>query len=334
MRLVGVHPDGNNQPFLYYFSVASLVLVGCLVIMALFFEEGKLTMIEITRAANYIVLFLHAIVKLTNLFLKRSQLLDILDSMGTHFWKFEDVQDPEGRSSFVENSRSLIRKFYSYVVISGVSTFVFATGRLIIDRRRIGNNLPYESFIPLGVPFELLFIYESIVGCVLVISIFSMDMLVFTIISLTATQFDLLNKAVMNVFSGKSSPGQEDLMIRERIRKYHEHHFFLIADSTQESIRAFLYATTMFFELYICYCLPAQQLIDAVETLPTNIYCTDWYQYPQHAKDVLIFLGQSQLDVSISAGGFARIDVQTGYAAFKTMISYCAFLRTVGGSGD
>nr|ALR72561.1 odorant receptor OR16 [Colaphellus bowringi] len=195
-----------------------------------------------------------------------------------------------------------------------------------------------------------------------------MDIVVLTLISLTAIQFKLLNKGVAKIFKGITNLEQADVVIRERIQKYKNHHAFLMTfrnelnnlfsnailaymgviittqctelyvlfswNSIQEGIRAVLYASTMFFELYICYCLPAQDLIDEAEKLPISIYCSKWYQYPNHFKDVLLLLGQFQLNMLISAGGVAILDIQTGFAALKSMVSYFAFLRTVGASSE
>nr|XP_023019279.1 uncharacterized protein LOC111508090 [Leptinotarsa decemlineata] len=245
-----------------------------------------------------------------------------------------------------------------------ISSINFCIGRFLIDKRRIGNNLPFEAYIPECVPFEVLFVYQCLIAFLLVISMFAMDILILTIITLMAIQFEVLNRAIVKIFEDMPNSCEDYCSIKMRLKKYNDHHTFLMGfrdqvnntfsagmlaymgviiptqcielyvltsqSSAKESIRAILYATTMFFEFFVCYCLPAQHLADEVDKLSENIYCSKWYKYPQYSKDVLILVGKFQLKMLISAGGFANIDLKTGFAALKTMVSYCMFLRTMG----
>ncbi|CAH2011056.1 unnamed protein product [Acanthoscelides obtectus] len=85
----------------------------------------------------------------------------------------------------------------------------------------------------------------------------------------------------------------------------------------------------MFFEFFICYCYPAQDLTDEADKLSESIYSSRWYDYPIYQKDVLMLTGKTQIQVIFTVGGILKLDLPTGMAAIKTMFSYSMFLRTM-----
>nr|CAI5837750.1 unnamed protein product [Callosobruchus analis] len=121
----------------------------------------------------------------------------------------------------------------------------------------------------------------------------SMDFIIFSMVSLTALQFKLLAYEMNNIFAL-----EDDLTINARFKKCNDHLTFLLSfrtllndtfsvvvlmylgviililcieiyfimsmDSLEEIIRAVVYAALMFFEFFICYCFPAQALVDEV----------------------------------------------------------------------
>ncbi|CAH1978585.1 unnamed protein product [Acanthoscelides obtectus] len=94
-------------------------------------------------------------------------------------------------------------------------------------------------------------------------------------------------------------------------------------------MRAVIYSALMFFEFFICYCFPAQELMTQSKELPDILYCTNWYRYQKHSKDVLTFLGKCQVPITLNVGGMVELDLRTAVAALKTMVSYSMFLRTM-----
>ncbi|CAH1956126.1 unnamed protein product [Acanthoscelides obtectus] len=100
-------------------------------------------------------------------------------------------------------------------------------------------------------------------------------------------------------------------------------------DSTADILAAILYAAQMFFEFFICYCFPAQDLTNEAELLSVTMFGTNWYLYPAYYKDMMLFLGKSRLKVIYSAGGLFDLNRQTGMAALKNMVSYSMFLHTM-----
>ncbi|VEN36223.1 unnamed protein product [Callosobruchus maculatus] len=84
-----------------------------------------------------------------------------------------------------------------------------------------------------------------------------------------------------------------------------------------------------FFVFFICYCYPAQELTTEAENLAESVYACEWYNFPEFQKDVLILLGKSRIKVAFNMGGILDLNLETGMAAVKAILSYSMFLRTM-----
>ncbi|CAH2002728.1 unnamed protein product [Acanthoscelides obtectus] len=117
-----------------------------------------------------------------------------------------------------------------------------------------------------------------------------------------------------------------------------EMYYTMTMDTFQEIIRAVVYAALMFFEFFICYCIPAQALIDESEKLVEGLYNSNWYEHmgssASYGKAMTLLQGKSQMRVMFTIGGFLNLNMQTGLAAVKTMVSYSMFLKTMTGLED
>nr|CAH7744998.1 unnamed protein product [Callosobruchus chinensis] len=175
----------------------------------------------------------------------------------------------------------------------------------------------FKSYIPQFVDFWILFTWEHIPASGLVVLELSLDVIVLNILTMTKLQFKLLRYEVENIFYDE--PGKSG-DIRLRIKKCSDHHTFLLEDSVADILGAAVYAAQMFFEFFICYCCPAQELKDEAELLSGALYFNDWHLHPAYYKDIAILLGKSSIKVIYSAGGLMNLDLQTGMAVSTQIV--------------
>nr|CAI5844639.1 unnamed protein product [Callosobruchus analis] len=95
-------------------------------------------------------------------------------------------------------------------------------------------------------------------------------------------------------------------------------------------VRATLFATGTLFQFVVFYCKPAQDLTDEAERTFNSAYFSKWYENLGNAQPTKNIIVQSQQRVFITAGRIIDINLATGLATVKTMVSYCMFLRTMG----
>nr|CAH7750498.1 unnamed protein product [Callosobruchus chinensis] len=188
------------------------------------------------------------------------------------------------------------------------------------------ENLIYESYIPKGISFWTLFIWEHLPGYCLVVVEIAMDFFIFSLISLTALQFKLLAYEMTNIFEL-----EDDSIINDSFRALLNNTFSVVLlmylgiivlilcveiylimsmDSLEEIIRAVVYAALMFFEFFICYCFPAQA----------------WYENmgsrSPYAKATLLLQGKCQIEVIFTAGGFLELNLQTALSVSVVFIKF------------
>nr|CAI5829648.1 unnamed protein product [Callosobruchus analis] len=179
----------------------------------------------------------------------------------------------------------------------------------------------FKSHIPRSIDFWTLFAWEHIPASGLVLLEVSLDVIVLNILTMTKLQFRLLRYEVEKIFS-YTSEKRENFSLK--IKRCNEHHTFLLGDSLADILGAALYAAQMFFEFFVCYCFPAQDLTDEAELLSVTLYSNNWNLYPAYYKDIMIFLGKSRLEVIYSAGGLLNINHQTGMSVsiFNLFVYY------------
>nr|CAH7750499.1 unnamed protein product [Callosobruchus chinensis] len=183
------------------------------------------------------------------------------------------------------------------------------------------ENLIYESYIPKGISFWTLFIWEHLPGYCLVVVEIAMDFFIFSLISLTALQFKLLAYEMTNIFEL-----EDDSIINDRFKRCNDQLSFLLRDSLEEIIRAVVYAALMFFEFFICYCFPAQASVDESEKVVEALYNSKWYENmgsrSPYAKATLLLQGKCQIEVIFTAGGFLELNLQTALSVSVVFIKF------------
>ncbi|CAH2004119.1 unnamed protein product [Acanthoscelides obtectus] len=293
------------------------------------------------------------------LYIQRPKIAALMSDMRKRFWSIENYNCSSLRKEYLEESHSLRTKCISYVGIMLLCATVFCYGRIIQDGEKNIDNMLFKSYIPEFVDFWILFAWEHIPASGLVVLELSLDVIVLNMLTMTKLQFRLLRYEIENMFCDNRHNSDFDL----RIKRCSDHHTFLLEframlndtfsylmliymgviililciemylimslDSLADVLGAAVYAAQMFFEFFICYCCPAQDLKDEAELLSQALYFNDWHLHPSRYKNFAILLGKSQIKVIYSAGGLMNLDLQTGMAAVKTMLSYSMFLQTM-----
>ncbi|CAH2002731.1 unnamed protein product [Acanthoscelides obtectus] len=275
-----------------------------------------------------------AVLSLTFLFIQRSNVMQLLVDMDERFWKIEECRNKELKAECLQKMKILKIKYRSYVSVLLSCILSYYYGRLIENRTADGDNLLFESYLPKGVPFWFMFLWMHIPGYGLSLLDITIDCTVFSIVSLTAIQFKLLAYEMQNIFAEAS----DYFTIKDKFTRCNDQLSFLLWNSFQGIVRALIYAALIFFEFFICYCVPFQELVDESGKLVECLYDSRWYEHvgstAPYAKAMLLLQGKSQMNVMLTAGGFLNMNLQTGIATLKTMVSYSMFLRTMAGLED
>nr|CAI5820265.1 unnamed protein product [Callosobruchus analis] len=99
-------------------------------------------------------------------------------------------------------------------------------------------------------------------------------------------------------------------------------------------LRAVVYAALMFFEFFMCYCFPAQSLVDEViacfdslkfanssQKIATTLFDSGWYNHIKYYRSTILLLGKAQLQANFTVGGFLNLDLQTGLAVNELIVN-------------
>ncbi|KAJ8967750.1 hypothetical protein NQ314_002629 [Rhamnusium bicolor] len=362
---VGVHPEkrGKMQVLLYLITMSITINVISLVILLPVFRGGQITMLDVTNALESGAILTHGVIKLSALFYKRSNIHDLLTRMKNQFWKIEDIEDEELKSSHMHTLKSLKDRFHLFNILCIITTFSFTCRTFILD----GDFLAFDSYRPEWISFYLLLLYESLVFVVgIYFPVLGTDMFMMSLLTLTQAQFKLLNHEIKKIFNAQTKMEEDMEIVNKRIRKYVDQHNFLLdyvnrindtfcevllvylaiiilsmcvelyiittQNSLRASIKAISYISAGMFQYIICYCSPAQALSDEADEITNRTYFSKWNEHTtQSVKTAtLMILGRSQKKVLITAGGFIKIDLETCLKTLKTMVSYSMFLRTMG----
>nr|CAI5829641.1 unnamed protein product [Callosobruchus analis] len=295
------------QSFLFYFFLTQYGTMMYLVIV-LFYTSGHLKLLEKIDIFTNVMLQVHGTLYLICLYIQRPKIAAIMSNMRKKFWNIEDYDHPTLREEYYETVKTLRKKCKSYVAIMLLCAVVFFYGRIIQDGQKITDNMVFKSHIPRSIDFWTLFAWEHIPASGLVLLEVSLDVIVLNILTMTKLQFRLLRYEVEKIFS-YTSEKRENFSLK--IKRCNEHHTFLLGframvndtfsslmliymgvvililciemylmmsmDSLADILGAALYAAQMFFEFFVCYCFPAQDLTDEVEYIylhyNENYYC-------------------------------------------------------------
>ncbi|CAH1985063.1 unnamed protein product [Acanthoscelides obtectus] len=278
------------------------------------------------------------------------ELYQILGSIN-HFWRQNDGVDLN--DVYVK----VMFRFYSTGMVVAIVFFFFQMAML-------GGNPSFPSYMPEGIPFYLVYIYEIFVVLTGVIFPLVFSGLFFmTIIMLLQKQFKLLNEQLVKTFDCEPYVLESEKIVKRNIKRCIRHHNFLLrciadlnsvlsktllthiffmvsgvcthmyslslVENIDEMIEPALRILMGLFELNLCFSLPAQSMVDQAEQLGLSLYMSKWYKYPGYAKSVLIGLSSDNIETFIDIGGFGRLNMQTCLLTMKTTMSYFMFLRTI-----
>ncbi|XP_023019277.1 odorant receptor 22a [Leptinotarsa decemlineata] len=364
LRLCGSDPRegyGKVQCILFSLNIMCSLSMVVLLILKFYNMQKTVTVSDVTDAVTCLFLFSHGTLKLSAMFFKKKNTRELLTKMLENFWNSDDF-----KQSSIQKEVSEVHKSIKYTnnFIFGLHFFNavgFLTGPLLTT----DPILPFDCFRPQWAGYYGLLIYEDITAIISILfPILSVDLFFMGLMRLTQIQWKLLNHELYHTFDHihmKDDSVQEKIKLK--IKKCVCHHEFLIRyvekinDTFSTSLffymviivlsmcvemynattfsdpqiirRAFVYTTAGCTAFMICFCYPCQDMIDEATKISSSIYFSNWYKYPEHSKSTQMILLRGQKTMNIRAGGFLEMDLRTGLATLKTMVSYSMFLRTI-----
>ncbi|VEN54560.1 unnamed protein product [Callosobruchus maculatus] len=225
------------------------------------------------------------------------------------------------------------------------------------------NRLPMKCYRPSWISLQTLITFENIMCLVLVISIITVDIIIMTILILTSIQFKMVSAEMEALFTCAYSETYVDKDIKQKIKRLIDHHNFLLdfADIINKTftmslvvyignvvtllciymyhlstmttfssytIRDIFVVLLTLYGFIVCYCWPAQNFGDENENIRVSAYFAKWYEYPNYSKSVLMVMKRLDLGISISAGGIAKINMETCLKVVRLAMSYYTFLKS------
>nr|CAH7730809.1 unnamed protein product [Callosobruchus chinensis] len=295
MNMMGVHPakvGSKVQSCVFVLLVINFCITTYWMAMFFFVKEDK-DFIMFVMSLENVLCTVHATLYLSCLYIQRSSINQLLTEMREKFWDISNYSDKELVQCHQESVYRVNVKYVSFCLILFYTAVSFYYGRIVTDRRPIGANLVFESYLPEGMPFWALFTWQHVPGVALVSLEVAMDFLICSILSLTAMQYEM--ERVFGDYPGKK---ESEKTISERIRRCNDQLTFLLSfkntindvfsslmlvyigvvvlilcfeiyllfqmDSIEHMIKILLYSGFMFFEFFICFCYPAQDLTAGV----------------------------------------------------------------------
>nr|QNH68065.1 odorant receptor 41 [Apriona germarii] len=361
-NLIGVHPEkgGNVFQIMTYIFGAFVNLSTVFLSILLLVVKEQVTITDIVDCIESIGLLLHGYLKMTSLFIKRSNILNLLRTMESHFWNSENMKD--------SSTKKDLQKIFKFLKnVSDFFTFLCTiVAILFIIKGFLGQTI-YEIYIPQWFPFYLSVFYQSL-ACVMTITcpVVGTDMFIFTTFMLTSLQFKMLNEEIKSIYGGSEENRIDTHTIKSRLKKCVGHHIFLqnyvkllndtfsevlfiyngeivlslcvemyivsTQNSIQAAVKAALYVFTGLFQYTVCYCIAAQAITDQAGEISNSVYFSNWYKYPEkyiRTATILMMLN-GQKPIIITALKFMKVDLETCLKTIQTMLSYFMFLRTIG----
>nr|CAI5862277.1 unnamed protein product [Callosobruchus analis] len=350
MNLCGVHPakvGSKVQLVVFLFLIVNFSITTYWMAMFFVVKEEKDFNMFVMSLAN-VLCTVHAILYLSCLYYQRPSIMQLLTEMREKFWEIDIYTD----KALIENYQSSLdkvqMKYALFCFIMFYTALTYLYWRILTDRRPIGDNLLFESYVPEGMSFWFLLAWQHIPAGALISIEMAMDFLICSILSLTAQQYRLLRYEMERVFGSLERKGDTEENISKRIRRCNDQLTFLLSfrntlneafsylmlayigvvvlilcfevyllfqmDSIEHIIKILAYSGFIFFEFFVCYCYPAQDLTVDAEQLANSIYFSEWYKYPNHCKEILMLVGKSQIRVVFTAGGLLELDLPTGMA--------------------
>ncbi|CAH2000654.1 unnamed protein product [Acanthoscelides obtectus] len=288
MNVLGVHPAKSGekmQTVRYVFFLAHHVALMYLVLWLAEAKGRDMSLLEQIDIFTNFLAQLHAILNLLCLYTQRPKIMALLKDMDERFWRVDSYDhQPELKQAYLVLFNKARVKYIIYMTMMISCCVSYHYGRLVKDGRHIDNNLPFKSYLPGWMPFWVLFAWQHIASFGLVSTEIAMDVMIYSILSLTALQFKLLQHEMENIFSLENDKKCEVMdLLKKRIKRCDDHHtlllnfrtelndafsglllvylevitvilcielyFLSILDDLEDIIRALVYGALMFFTL-------------------------------------------------------------------------------------
>ncbi|CAH1105164.1 unnamed protein product [Psylliodes chrysocephalus] len=359
--LVGIHPSYHGtfiQTVLLLISLCSIATTISLVI-ALFIYEENLKLLDFTEGMQALMFCVHISIKLLWFYKQHDKIIDLLKD-GKQFWNVNELEDEK------EKKQILKYLWYLKTILGYFLALAIPTSLMIILRPLLQQGaLPFKSYTPENkyyyYPIVAAEQYTMVIiycGCI------SFDTFFGSTIILTAIQFKMLNKEIQRVLASTLVNEEDQRLVRIKLKKCIEHHNFLLnfvkkinntislglllftgviilsncieffaivsGQPTNEFFKSLFYIISLTNEFVAFYIVPGQLLTAEADKMEKVAFESQWYRNLKFNKPIINMIsciGQRQ--VYVHAFNIINLSFASGLQAYKTMISYYMFLRTM-----
>ncbi|VEN35764.1 unnamed protein product [Callosobruchus maculatus] len=109
--------------------------------------------------------------------------------------------------------------------------------------------------------------------------------------------------------------------------------FYTVSKQISSAVtsKALVYISTILFQFFFFYCMPAQLLANESELTPNVVFANNWEDLssPSVKCAIKLIIQRCRKPVSVLAGGIFPINLESGLVTLKTITSYYMFLRTI-----
>nr|APC94328.1 odorant receptor 15 [Pyrrhalta aenescens] len=356
-NFLGVNPFKENniiQTLLITYFLVSLM--GSIVTAVIFiFSNGDLSNIRyLIDVTNNMLKVPNGSFKLLTLLTKKSIIRDLMNETKNRFWESPETEGIKRSERFA----TFIKNFYFYCMLLCVLSSLI---KPIIAGEILST---YNHYKPHSVPRYVFAIIGNTSSLISVMSMVGLDTLSFVLLMRVEVQFRTLNYHLERLFNfDKQNYVYSPANFSRKLKECVDHQNYLnqfvnrmITTFAAVTLVTFgLTTVSMSLRMYILsgdnrlnykiealfhliaginvigvgYCIPSEAVMNQADKISESIYFSEWYNYPQEAKNVLQILQKETKPLRITAGGLFVVNLERFMIIEKTIISYCMFLRTM-----
>ncbi|CAH1099578.1 unnamed protein product [Psylliodes chrysocephalus] len=359
--VVGSHPRYHGtfiQTVLLLIALGSIATTTSLVI-ALFIYEENLKLLDFTEGMQALMFCLHILIKLLWFCKQHDKIIDLL-KVSKQFWNVDELIEED------EKKQILKYLWYLKTIMGYFLAFAVPTSLMIILRPLLQQGtLPFKSYIPENkyyyYPIVVVEQYTMVViycGCI------SFDAFFGSTIVLMAIQFKMLNKEIQRVLASTPLNEKDQLLVRKKLKRCIEHHNFLLnfvkkinntislglllyigviilsncveffaivsGQPINEFVKSLFYIISLTNQFVAYYIVPGQLLTAEAEKMEKVAFESQWYRNLKFNKPIINMIScMGQRKVHVHAFNVINLSFASGLQAYKTIISYYMFLRTM-----
>ncbi|CAG9854801.1 unnamed protein product [Phyllotreta striolata] len=362
VRFVGTNPKYRgtfHESLLFLLSLTALSITTGFA-LAVFFFEKNLQMLDITETAQALSFCTHSLLKLIWFRRQHKKVIALLTD-SERFWKIEELEDA------VEKEK--LTKYVYYLKIGfqyfGLFALVPVLTVLLRPFYQHGVDYPFRGYLlEKDVYRYALIVTEQYGIACMFCAVVGFDSFFTTLIILSTFQWRMLNSELRRVLEMPVRNESDRVTAKNRMRKCINHHNFLlkyvkdINDTmslglllylgvivlancveffaisvglpTNEFLKSITYVNAMTYEFVVFYIIPGQLLGSEASRTEEVIFKSDWLANFEMNKPVIMMISSiNQKPATVNAFGLIDMCYGSGLRAYKAIISYYMFLRTM-----